>query len=161
MFVLRSVWTVVVTLVINREFELLSWLPLSKRIMFFRLTHTFKIKAGTSPSYIAEGFSPISLTHSHNLRHSAFNFSLAKCDSPLTTFRRKAISDWNLLPRYLKEITSLVSFKIALKRYLQNAWDSLSYLFSFLLIHVYLMCISIQKVFWFDRNGRTACGREF
>ena len=90
----------------------LSWLPFPCRVKYFNIVHTFKIKAGLSPSYLRESFTEISTVHHYNLRQSSHNFSLAYCSSPI------AISSWNSLPSDLKEIRSLSLFKSRLKKYL-------------------------------------------
>ena len=100
------------------EFAHLSWLPFPKRVKYFNLIHTFKVRAGLSPSYLSENFTQISTVHGYNLRQSGRNFSFAYCSSPIGTFNREAISGWNSLPSDLKEIKSLPLFKSRLKKYL-------------------------------------------
>ena len=103
------------------EFYELSWLPFQERVLYFNLVHLFKIKRGMSPSYLTSSFTRVSVVHSHNLRQSGENFSLAYCSSPPGTFSRDAISGWNSLPRELKVIGTLSSFKTRLKRYLRRS----------------------------------------
>ena len=97
----------------------LNWLPFSQRVSFFSLTHAYKVRNGLSPSYISDEFFGIAKIHSHNLRQSHVNFSLALCRSPTGTFERSVIADWNSLPTQLKESQSLPIFKSSLRRYLQ------------------------------------------
>ena len=101
-----------------KELTSLSWLPFPKRVKYFNLVHTFKVRAGLSPSYLNENFEQISHVHHHNLRQSGFNFSLAHCSSPMGTFNREAICSWNSLPSDLKAIQSLTLFKSRLKNFL-------------------------------------------
>ena len=100
------------------HFANLSWLPFPKRVKYFNLVHTFKVKAGLSPSYLSQSFTHVSDVHRYNLRQSSLNFSLARCSSPTGTFNREAISGWNSLPSELKEIRSLPLFKTRLKMHL-------------------------------------------
>ena len=102
------------------EFSALSWLPFSRRVMFFNLVHTFKVRSGCSPAYLSDDFYGISTVHSHNVRQSRHNLSLAHCSSPPGTFIRKAITDWNSLPPELKDLGTLQAFKTGLKRFLQQ-----------------------------------------
>ena len=104
----------------NDEFSMLGWLPFSKRVSFFNLIHAYKVRAGTSPLYLEQSFTRVDTVHTHNLRQSTTNFSLARCSSPVGTFCRNAVSDWNSLPRELKEIRSLSAFKSSLRRYLKS-----------------------------------------
>ena len=101
-----------------KELGDLSWLPFPKRVKYFNLVHTFKVKAGLSPLYLSENFDQISTVHRYNLRQSSHNFSLAHCSSPIGTFNREAISAWNSLPSELKEVKSLLLFKSRLKKHL-------------------------------------------
>ena len=105
----------------DAEYGYLSWLPFSKRVSYFSLIHLFKVKAGLSPSYLADSFTGVSTVHSHNIRQSEFNFSLAKCPFPVGTFQRTSIKEWNALPAILKEVKSLSVFKSRLKSFLQVA----------------------------------------
>ena len=104
-----------------KELTGLSWLPFPLRVKYFNLVHTFKVKAGLSPSYLSENFTNVSSVHSYNLRQSGLNFSLAKCSSPIGTFSREAISGWNSLPSDLKSIRSLPLFKTRLKTFLLHS----------------------------------------
>ena len=105
----------------DEEFCSLSWLPFPKRIKYFHLVHTYKVRSGMSPRYLSDHFTLISNVHSYNLRQSNSNFSLAHCSSPIGTFQRSAISEWNALPADLKSIQSLKVFKTKLKLFLQSS----------------------------------------
>ena len=96
----------------------LGWLPFQKRVEFFALVHVFKIKKCLSPSYLACGFTLMSDVHSHGLRQSSLNFSLAHCQFPTGSFTRTAISLWNKLPAALKQIDPVLVFKRRLKAFL-------------------------------------------
>ena len=103
-------------------FVILGWLPFSKRVTYFSLVHAYKVRNGLSPAYLSDGFTFISDVHSHNLRHSNVNFSLARCQSPTGTFGRTVLTDWNSLPKQLKESGTLPIFKSHLKLHLRNMW---------------------------------------
>ena len=102
----------------DSEFRSLSWMSFAKRISYFNLVHAFKVTKGYSPLYLTQSFTPVSRIHGHNLRQSDFNFSLALCKSPVGTFIRDAIHDWNTLPHEIKSIQSLPFFKSRLKKWL-------------------------------------------
>ena len=103
------------------HFAALTWLPFPKRVKYFNLVHTYKVKAGLSPSYLSQSFTQVSDVHRYNLRQSGVNFSLARCSSPTGTFNREAISSWNSLPTDLKTIGSLPLFKTRLKAHLSSS----------------------------------------
>ena len=103
----------------NHEFYPLKWLPFPTRVKYFNVIYAFKVRSGLAPGYLTEHFTFISNVHSHNLRQSSSNFSLAFCDSPTGTFQRSAISEWNALPKELKSIQTLSAFKGKLKQFLQ------------------------------------------
>ena len=90
----------------------------SERVTYFNLVHAYKIRSGCSALYLNQSFTPVPDIHAYNLRQSRFNFSLANCDSPVGTFIRDAIQDWNSLPAELKAAPSLKLFKFRLKRFL-------------------------------------------
>ena len=102
----------------EHEFRNLSWMPFSKRVTYFNLLHAYKIRSGCSARYLNQSFTPVPEIHTYNLRQSRFNFSLAHCVSPMGTFIRDAIQDWNSLPAELKAASSLKLFKFRLKRFL-------------------------------------------
>ena len=105
----------------NSELSSLHWLPFSQRVSYFSLVHAYKTKNGLSPTYISDSFTFITDVHSYNLRQCTVNFSLAHCLSPTGTYCRNVITDWNLLPKELKESKSLNVFKTSLKKYLQSS----------------------------------------
>ena len=105
----------------DQEYKNLSWMPFTKRVTYFNLVHAYKIKSGCSASYLAQSFTPMSEIHSYNLRQSRFNFSLARCESPLGTFIRDAITEWNFLPAEMKSLPSLKLFKFRLKQLLLSS----------------------------------------
>ena len=105
----------------NEEFCSLAGLTFPKRVKYFNLVHAFKVRMGLSPGYLADHFTFVSNVHGHNLRQSRHNFSLAYCHSPMGTFQRSAITEWNDLPADLKSIQSLKVFKFRLKLFLQSS----------------------------------------
>ena len=96
----------------------LGWLPFQKRVEFFILMHVFKVKMCLSPSYISHGFTLVSDVHSHGLRQSLLNYSIALCPFPNGSFTRTAITWWNQLPAELKQIESVNIFRKRLKAFL-------------------------------------------
>ena len=104
----------------TEELLTLNWLSFPQRVSYFSLVHAFKARNGLSPSYISDELIGIKQVHSHNLRQSHVNFSLAHCRSPTGTFERSVISDWNSLPLSIKESKSLPIFKSSLKRHFRT-----------------------------------------
>ena len=133
----------------NAEYGSISWLSFPKRVSYFNLIHIYKVKAGLSPFYLADGSTNISNVHRYNLRQCKINFSLARCPFQNGTFQRTAIKEWNALPVDLKEIRSLANFESRLKCYLQSAWCSFypkQLLFN-------LLMSSYFNFFYTDLNG--------
>ena len=98
----------------------LGWLSVRDRVKFFRLVHVFKVSKGLSPSYLSDGFVNVNQVHSHNTRGSVSDFHVS--DRALTslqrdTFRFKGKMEWNSLPRDLKKVTGLNTFKTKLRSY--------------------------------------------
>ena len=102
----------------DREYQSLNWLPFPKRVLYFTLIHTFKIRNGLAPTYLSVNFQQVDNMHSHNTRQCTTNFSLAHTRSPLGSFNRHAISGWNSLPENIKKIRSLPVFKSHLRKFL-------------------------------------------
>jgi len=102
------------------QFRLLKWLPFPKRVLYFTLVHTFKIRNHLAPSYLSENFEIVNDVHSYHTRQSNVNFSLAHTRSPLGSFNRNAIRGWNSLPETLKKVRSLPVFKSRLRTFLSS-----------------------------------------
>ena len=102
----------------DREYQSLNWLPFPKRVLYFTLIHTFKIRNGLAPTYLSVNFQQVDNMHSHNTRQCTTNFSLAHTRSPLGSFNRHAKSGWNSLPENIKKIRSLPVFKSHLRKFL-------------------------------------------
>ena len=106
----------------REDMRSLSWLSISERVKFFKLTQVFKIRLGTAPSYLSGNFKPLSLSHTHNTRRSSRDYfiskELAKCPG---SFAFTAIKHWNDLPHDLKHIRSYGAFKSRLKKHLLTA----------------------------------------
>ena len=98
----------------------LGWMPFHKRVDFFKAMHVFKVKKSNAPSYLSRNFKLISETHSHSLRQSDRNFSLAACPFPPKSFTRSAIVLWNSLPAQLKETESYAIFRKGLTAFLKQ-----------------------------------------
>ena len=100
----------------------LNWLTVTDRVRFFKLQHVFRIRFGLAPDYLGLKFEPISNSHSHCTRGSAFNYriskDLARCQ---TSFAFTSIKDWNFLPASIKECSRLSAFRSRLK---EHFWSS-------------------------------------
>ena len=105
--------------VADDEISTLGWLPFHKRVEFFMLMHVFQVRKCLSPAYIARSFVILSDVHSHSLRQSSLNYSIASCPFPIGSFTRTAIAWWNRLPAVLKQIDSLPTFKRQHKAFLK------------------------------------------
>ena len=101
----------------------LCWFTVVDRVRLFKLQHVFKIRIGLAPDYLGSKFEPISISHSHRTRGSAFNFrisrDLAKCQ---TSFAFTSIKDWNCLPACIKECRSLSTFRSRLKAHFWSCY---------------------------------------
>ena len=104
--------------VADAEISSLGWLPFQKRVEFFVLMHVYKVRKALSPAYISRNFVLLSDVHSHSLRQSDLNYSIAHCSFPPGSFTRTAITWWNRLPADLKQIDSVALFRKCLKAFL-------------------------------------------
>ena len=102
----------------------LSWLSITDRVRFFRMTHIFRIRHKLAPSYLLPNFRSVSEAHTHNTRGSGFNFVLSRelSLSP-TSFAFLAIKQWNELPSSLKSIAEYRVFKRKLKEFFISQYD--------------------------------------
>ena len=98
----------------------LHWLPVNQRINYKILLLTYKALNGQAPSYITELLKPY--TPARNLRSSSKNLlkiPLVKLVSyGHRCFSFAAPTLWNSLPDYIKQSSSLSSFKTYMKTYL-------------------------------------------
>ena len=98
----------------------LHWLPVNQRINYKILLLTYKALNGQAPSYITELLEPY--TPARNLRSSSKNLlkiPLVKLVSyGHRCFSFAAPTLWNSLPDYIKQSSSLSSFKTYMKTYL-------------------------------------------
>ena len=97
----------------------LHWLPISKRIEFKILVHTFNSIHQTAPSHLTDVISPY--TPSRTLRSSDGNLLTAKLSN--TKYGQAAFQNagpflWNKLPSYIRNCDSLLDFKKHLKTHL-------------------------------------------
>ena len=106
------------------EFRSLNWLTIPDRVLFFKLTHLFKIRKGRAPNYLRTRFTSVSDTHAYRTRSSHVNFHLSgPFASVPASFAFSSAKQWNALPNRIKEIESLVSFKRELRKYLFSRYD--------------------------------------
>ena len=71
--------------------------------------------------FFKDTFLDVSLSHSFNTRYSTRgNLILPKCNTEYLKkcFIYSAINQWNLLPKHLKVMESIFSFKSNLKQYI-------------------------------------------
>ena len=108
----------------SKHLRELSWLSISDRVKFFRMSHLFRIRHNLAPTYLLPNFRAISTVHSHNTRGSSFNFQLSRelSLSP-SSFAFTAIKQWNGLPNNFKDIHEFRVFKRKLKQFLIEQYD--------------------------------------
>ena len=100
----------------------LHWLPLKQRIHFKILLFAFKAIHGKAPSYIQDLVS-LKLHGAYNLRSSGGILLASPTFTTKVTlgdryFQVAAPKLWNALPRELRDIPNLHTFKSNLKTYL-------------------------------------------
>ena len=105
----------------NGDICSLGWLPFPKRVEFYKMMHVFKVRWSLAPTYMRKNFILVSDTHTHSLRQSGSNFSIAHCPFPNNSFTRSAITLWNSLPLSLKATHSRQVFKKGLVSFLKNS----------------------------------------
>ena len=98
----------------------LGWLLIPDRVRYFALLHIFRIRKGSAPSYLRQGFARVSVVHNHQTRGSAHNYHIKGDDVP-GSFSYFAKVQWNGLPDSLKSVENEAAFKVKLKQYL---WDT-------------------------------------
>ena len=99
----------------------LGWMPFHRKVDFFKAMHVFKVKKSAAPSYLSHNFRLVSDTHTHSLRQSDRNFSLAACPFPPKSFTCSATVLWNSLPADLKATESYAVFRKGLTAFLKQA----------------------------------------
>ena len=94
----------------------LDMLPLNKQLEFNKLVSVFKTRINLAPTYIT-GL----LNKRH--RYNSMNYLLphARLDLYKTSFAFSGAHLWNSLPPHLKVCSSLSTFKIKLRHYLQQS----------------------------------------
>ena len=102
----------------------LGWLLVPDRVRYFAMLHVFRIRKGTAPSYLRQGFVGISGVHNHQTRGSAHNYHIPREDVP-GCFVYFGKIQWNRLPVNLKSIDSEAVFKVKLKASLTRPDTSL------------------------------------
>jgi hypothetical protein len=101
------------------EFNELNWLPVPLRVKQLQLTHMFKIKNNTAPSYLTENFKLASEVHKYKTRSSVENYFVPQVNTyGKTSFQYTGIISWNSLPSCIKTINLLENFKGAVRKYL-------------------------------------------
>ena len=101
------------------EFQKVGWLPIEQRVRQIGINHVFRIQHGLSAPYLQIGFTRVADTHSHNTRASAHGLVIPRLGSQgQKTFVYQGIKNWNTLPRHIQSMSTLVTFKSAVKKYL-------------------------------------------
>ena len=99
----------------------LNWLSIADRVRYFKLCHVFRIRHGMAPRYLSGSFVPVAQYHTHQTRDSDLNYAILKGFSKSTSgFTYTAVTDWNSLPRDIKQILSFTLFKKKLKQHLAS-----------------------------------------
>ena len=97
----------------------LGWLSVPDRVRYFAILHVFRIRKGTAPSYLRQGFVGISEVHSHLTRGNTHNYHISREDIP-GCFAYFGKIQWNALPDSLKALERVDLFKAKLKQYLMR-----------------------------------------
>ena len=99
----------------------LHWLPIRRRIHYKMLTLMFKVHNGTAPSYLSELVELyVPLRHLRS-RSDQNQYVIKKARNKFSGSRAFEIAGpllWNSLPSNIRSITSIHSFKKAIKHYL-------------------------------------------
>ncbi|MCU7800963.1 MAG: reverse transcriptase family protein [gamma proteobacterium symbiont of Lucinoma myriamae] len=102
-------------------FNELQWLPFPARLQFHTCSMVYKALNDLAPDYIRDLFTKTSEAHTRNLR-SVDNELLRVPNSKTTSFENSftvsAAKQWNEIPFDIRTVSSLQSFKNALKTYL-------------------------------------------
>ena len=103
----------------STEYSRVNMLPVSDRVKQLKLNHVFRIMNNQCPEYLKENFTKIKDTQlSHCTRASFNNFFLPRVKNQAShSFYFSAIKDWNALPSKIKNITSEITFKSAIREY--------------------------------------------
>ena len=97
----------------------LHWLPISKRIDFKILIHTFNSINGSAPSYLSDLLEPYSsIRHLRSNNEQLLKEHLCKTNYGSSSFKNAAPVLWNKLPLHLKSSDSISTFKKKLKTHL-------------------------------------------
>ena len=93
------------------ELNSLNFLSVRDRVAQLRLNHVYRIREGTSPVYLNEGFCQLSDIHDFQTRSRADNYFVPQVKGVETeTFYYTDIKDWNCLPNEVKKLWQLQSF---------------------------------------------------
>lgn len=103
------------------ELDSIQYLNVEDRLKQLCLNHLFKVKAGTSPSYLKDMFTEVSQVHNFNTRSRTHNFNLPSVKNIASnSFHFQTIKAWNCLPSEIKCIENYGSFKHQVKMYLSK-----------------------------------------
>lgn len=105
----------------DEKFDQLKLLPLTKQHEFNKLVLMHKIVHGKSPAYLR---SLITRSQRENTRHSLFQLPKVRIDIFKASLSFSGSDVWNNLPRSLKKIRRLQTFKDQTYKYLLNVKNS-------------------------------------
>ena len=98
----------------GEQFVKVNMLPVRFRVDQLKLNHMYKIHTGTAPEYLRNSFS-VNLS-THNTRNNAVSYVTPHVNSyGKNSFVYTASKAWNDLPTSVKNTTSLLSYKRAVK----------------------------------------------
>lgn len=104
------------------HFLSLRWLRVEERVSQIKLCMVLRIFKREAPRYLTDYFCKVSDVHGYSTRGSSTNIVPIKFKSLMgkCTFLYSAAILWNRLPENIKLLTSRVTFKTSLKKWLQN-----------------------------------------
>lgn len=110
------------THLLPEHFDSLKWLRVEERVTLIKLCMVHRILNNAAPDYLRSYFIKVSDVHDHATRGSFSNLVPVRFKRNIgqNTFRYTACVAWNDLPSFMKSMSSLISFKIALKRWLRG-----------------------------------------
>ena len=102
----------------SRMFQELDWLPMGSRIKYNKAVLTYKALNNMTPEYITKLLTPMSQTHSLNLRsgeNGTLYVPLSRTTVYSGAFSCLAARLWNSLPYAIRNSESLNTFKKSIK----------------------------------------------
>ena len=99
----------------------IKWLNMSNRRLLHSFTELFKINNNLSPSYLSSLICGVSDVHDHNTRQRGFLYGrTSRTTTTNKSFFFKIPVLFNALPNYVKQASSVSSFKTKCRNYLMS-----------------------------------------